>query len=79
MYEEVLGDADAAAAKGAETIAEAARRTVVAKGSFSLAVSGGHGPWRMFELLPEHPVDWDTVEVFQVDERIAPDGDADRK
>jgi 6-phosphogluconolactonase len=78
VYEEVLGDADAAAAKGADTIAEAARRTVVAKGSFSLAVSGGHGPWRMFELLAEHSVDWDAVEIFQVDERIAPDGDADR-
>lgn len=32
----------------------------------------------MFELLGEHEVDWDRADVFQVDERIAPDGDPDR-
>jgi len=32
----------------------------------------------MFELLGEQEVDWDVTDVFQVDERIAPDGDPDR-
>ena len=32
----------------------------------------------MFELLGELDVDWSVTEVFQVDERIAPDGDDDR-
>jgi 6-phosphogluconolactonase len=32
----------------------------------------------MFELLDEHDVDWAHVTVFQVDERLAPTGDADR-
>ena len=32
----------------------------------------------MFELLGEHEIEWAAVEIFQVDERIAPDGDPDR-
>ncbi len=32
----------------------------------------------MFERLGELEVDWDRVDLFQVDERIAPDGDDDR-
>ena len=78
MTEEVLADAEAAARRGAELIAAAAAGSIAERGSFSFAVSGGSGPWRMFELLDEHPIDWRSVEVFQVDERIAPDGDPDR-
>jgi 6-phosphogluconolactonase len=78
VYEQPATDAEDAARQGAAMIAEAARRTIDAKGSFSLAVSGGHGPWRMFELLSEHEVEWPAVTVFQVDERIAPDGDDQR-
>jgi len=32
----------------------------------------------MFELLAEEKIDWALTDVFQVDERIAPDGDGDR-
>jgi 6-phosphogluconolactonase len=32
----------------------------------------------MFELLDGQLVDWSAVQVFQVDERVAPDGDPDR-
>jgi 6-phosphogluconolactonase len=32
----------------------------------------------MYRLLGELEVDWDRVEVLQVDERVAPDGDPDR-
>ena len=78
MTEEVLADAEAAAARGAELIAEAAGEAIAERGTFSLAVSGGHAPWRMFELLGEHELDWGRIELFQVDERIAPDGDPDR-
>ena len=78
MREEVLPDAEAAARRGAELIADAARAAIANRGSFSLAVSGGHAPWRMFELLGEDDLAWDRIELFQVDERIAPDGDDDR-
>jgi 6-phosphogluconolactonase len=75
---ETLADPEAAARRGAGLIAAAAREAIAAAGSFSLAVSGGRGPWRMFELLGEHRLDWGAIGLFQVDERVAPDGDPDR-
>jgi 6-phosphogluconolactonase len=74
MNEEIVADAEAAARRGAELIAEA----IAERGNLTLAVSGGHAPWRMFELLGERDLDWSRVAIFQVDERIAPDGDPDR-
>jgi 6-phosphogluconolactonase len=71
---EVVADAQAAARRGAELIAEA----ITERGARTLAVSGGRAPWRMFELLGERGLDWSRVTIFQVDERIAPDGDPDR-
>jgi 6-phosphogluconolactonase len=47
-------------------------------GRFALAISGGNTPLPMFERLGEMDVDWDHVDLFQVDERVAPDGDPDR-
>jgi 6-phosphogluconolactonase len=76
---EVLADAEAAARRGAELIAEAAREAVAERGRFVLAISGGKSPWPMFERLaadPEMPIG--ETELFQVDERVAPDGDPDR-
>ncbi len=78
MREEVVADAEAAALRGAELIANAAGAAIEARGAFSVAVSGGHAPWRMFELLGTHEVDWGAIDIFQVDERIAPEGDPDR-
>jgi 6-phosphogluconolactonase len=75
---EVLDDAEACARRGAQLICEAAEEAISARGSFSLAVSGGRAPWRMVELLGDFPIDWDRTEIFQVDERIAPEGDPDR-
>jgi 6-phosphogluconolactonase len=78
MTEEVVADAEAAARRGAELIADAAGAAIERGGRFTIAVSGGHAPWRMFELLGERELDWPKITVFQVDERIAPDGDPDR-
>jgi len=78
VTEEVVADAEAAAVRGAALIAAAAARAIAERGSFRLAVSGGHAPWRMFALLGERPIDWPAVELFQVDERVAPEGDDDR-
>lgn len=76
--EEVLPAAEGAARRGAELIAAAATRAIDARGSFSLAISGGRAPWRMFELLGQLTIAWERVEVFQVDERLAPEGDPER-
>jgi 6-phosphogluconolactonase len=74
---EVLPDAEAAAERGAEVIAEAAREAVAERDRFTLAVSGGTGPWRMFAKLYGR-MPWDRVTIFQVDERVAPEDDPDR-
>ncbi|MEO8602355.1 MAG: 6-phosphogluconolactonase [bacterium] len=78
MEIEVLPDAEAVALRAAQLIAVAAREAVAARGRFSMAVSGGHTPWQMLRLLAHEDVPWPGVDVFQVDERIAPDSDPDR-
>jgi 6-phosphogluconolactonase len=75
---EVLPDAQAVARRGAEVIAGSARGAIEARGRFAFAVSGGRTPWAMFRALEAEEVAWDRVEIWQVDERVAPDGDPDR-
>ena len=41
-------------------------------------MSGGHTPARMLELLEPEPLAAAGIEIFQVDERVAPDGDPAR-
>src|SRR4029077_17800510 len=79
MQIEVLVDPDAVAARAAALIAEEARTAVARRKRFVMAVSGGHTPWIMLRVLAgqEH-VPWNNMHVFQVDERVAPQGDADR-
>ena len=74
---EVLPDAAAVAERGADVVAAAAAAAVEERGAFTLAVSGGRTPWAMFAALAGR-LPWEKVTIFQVDERIAPDGDADR-
>ena len=78
MKLEVLPDGDAAAARAAARLAEAARESVSARGRFVFAVSGGHSPWIMLRAFAGEPLPWEKVHVFQVDERVAPAGDPDR-
>jgi 6-phosphogluconolactonase len=74
---ETLPDERAAAERGAEVIAAAAAESVAERGRFTLAVSGGRNPWTMFGALYGR-MPWEQVTIFQVDERVAPDGDDDR-
>jgi len=66
------------AARAAGYVAEQARAAVADRGRFTFAVSGGHTPWAMFAALKNQDMPWADVELFQVDERVAPDGDPDR-
>ena len=75
---EMFADDAAVAAAAAGVIAAEARRAVAARGRFAMAVSGGKTPWAMLRALAAEDVPWTQVHVFQVDERIAPDGDPDR-
>jgi 6-phosphogluconolactonase len=74
---EILADADAVAERAATYVSEQAATAVVERGRFTFAVSGGHTPWAMFARL-EGKMPWDKVTIYQVDERIAPEGDPDR-
>ena len=69
---------DDVAVAAADHIAARARTAVSEHGRFCVALSGGRTPWKMLERLVGMDLPWNGVHVFQVDERVAPDGDADR-
>ncbi len=75
---EVSADDNAVARRAAGYVAARARAAVAEHGRFTFAVSGGHTPWAMFAALAKEDMPWPGVALFQVDERVAPDGDPDR-
>ena len=75
---EILADVDAVAQRAADRVAAAARSAVAARGRFVAAVSGGRTPWLMLRALADREVPWPGVHLLQVDERVAPEGHADR-
>ena len=78
MRLQVLAGAEAVARAAATLIAAEARAAVSARGRFLVALSGGRTPWTMLRALASEDVPWNGLHVFQVDERVAPDGDPDR-
>jgi 6-phosphogluconolactonase/glucosamine-6-phosphate isomerase/deaminase len=74
----VAPDPQAAAMEAATWVARQLRNTVSRRGRATVAFSGGSTPAVMLAALAELPVPWDATTVFQVDERVAPDGDPDR-
>jgi 6-phosphogluconolactonase len=75
---QVAPDANALASMAASYVVSLAKAAVVERGRFTFAVSGGRTPWAMFAAFRNEYMPWADVELFQVDERIAPDGDPDR-
>ena len=78
MEIEILEDAEAVAQRAAAFIAAEARASVIERGRFIMAISGGSTPWQMLRALTKEDVPWKDVHLFQVDERIAPTGHPDR-
>jgi 6-phosphogluconolactonase len=78
MKTEILDTSDLVAQKAASIIAEEARKAVALRGLFIMAVSGGKTPWKMLQALTDEDVPWEGIHILQVDERIAPEGHADR-
>ncbi len=72
----VLGDAESVSEHAAREVVRLARDAIVARGRFSIVLSGGTTPRRLFELLAEPPfrdqIDWSQVEIFWGDERAVP-------
>jgi len=75
---EVRADAETAAVRAAEVVAAELSQAVAARGRATLAFSGGRTPLRMFFKLAELDLPWERLDVFQVDERVAPVGHAER-
>jgi 6-phosphogluconolactonase len=75
---EVRPNAASVAERAAELLTRYVRDDVARHGRATLAVSGGRTPQRVFEILATTGLPWELVDFFQVDERIAPAGHADR-
>lgn len=66
------------AGTAAAVIVETLRSATAGGRRASFALSGGDTPWRALARLEPDDLDWRLVDVFQVDERVAPDGHPDR-
>jgi 6-phosphogluconolactonase len=76
----VLPDGEALAVEAAGRVREAGRRAMAERGRFTLVLSGGSTPRRLYQLLSEEDapqrLDWSAVEIFFGDERCVPPNDA---
>lgn len=72
----VFDDAESVARAAAARFAELAGESIGARGLFTVALSGGNTPRRVYELLAEGGfggrIDWPNVHVFFGDERAVP-------
>jgi 6-phosphogluconolactonase len=75
---EVLADAEAVAARAAQWLIERLREAIAVQGRAAFAASGGSTAARMCERAAAESLQWPNVDVFQVDERVAPAGHPDR-
>jgi 6-phosphogluconolactonase len=74
----VAGSPDELAREAAARLVAACQEALAARDRAFLAVSGGSSPAGMFTELARSGLDWARIDVFQVDERVAPDGHPDR-
>jgi len=77
----VFDDAESVARAAAARIAELARTAIETRGLFTIALSGGNTPRRVYELLASEEfgagIDWPKVHVFFGDERMVPPDSAE--
>jgi len=73
---EIASDPEHLAQRSVELVVADAQNAIKNKGTFYVAISGGHTPRRFFELLGEVPkaksLSWDRIHLFWVDERYVP-------
>jgi 6-phosphogluconolactonase len=72
-------DVDSLSEAAANEFIHCAGEAIKARGRFTVALSGGSTPKRLYQLLAGHPfrsqVDWGRVEIFWGDERCVPPDD----
>jgi 6-phosphogluconolactonase len=76
--EVVPGGAGPLAERAAVWVADQLWSAIAERDVAHVAVSGGTTPKAMFAALATLALPWDRVHVWQVDERVAPDGDPAR-
>lgn len=76
---QVFNNLESLSKAAAKLFTEQAKQAIHARGRFSVALSGGNTPSRLYELLAATPyrnrVRWDAVHVFWGDERCVPADD----
>lgn len=78
MNLDVYPTKSAAANAAAAAIAQLLAAAVATRGSATIAFSGGRTPAPMVHQLATLPVPWESVHLFQVDERAVPSDDPAR-
>ncbi len=77
----IAADPDALAHEAARRFVSLAREAVKSRGRFSVALSGGSTPDKLYRLLAERPyrarIPWADVHLFWGDERCVPPDDPD--
>jgi 6-phosphogluconolactonase len=73
---EIVSSPDSLAHRSLELFVADAEKAMKARGTFHVAISGGHTPRHFFELLGDTPeskaLDWDKIHLFWVDESYVP-------
>lgn len=76
MHIAVFPDTDTLSHEAALYIVRVAQESIVTHGRFTVALSGGNTPKKLYSLLGEEPyrsqIDWNLVEIFWSDERCVP-------
>jgi 6-phosphogluconolactonase len=72
---QIASDEDELSRRAARAVADAARAAVARQGRFSLALSGGKTPQKLYARLAEdhrQGLPWDKIHLFWSDERFVP-------
>jgi len=76
MRPEIHADTDTLARQAAHRLAELSREAIRSSGRFTLVLSGGATPKRLYERLAEAEfsgkLDWGSIHIFWSDERCVP-------
>ena len=76
MHIAIYPDINTLSHEAAQYIVRVAQESIVTHGRFTLALSGGNTPKKLYGLLASEPyvsqIDWNLVEIFWSDERCVP-------
>ena len=77
----IYSDTETLSQEAAQYIVRVAQESIAARRRFTIALSGGSTPKKLYGLLAEEPyrsqIDWTHVDIFWSDERCVPPDDAE--